>query len=170
MDYDDLQYLKAMGTEMNRQDNLATNAPYFCIMDKRDINSENGDIVKWFNSNSQSEIELDEADELVAQYKKDNAVEYEVMEVESIDEDDLRDAVLEELGYTKYHYETIEHFTGVVFFTKEAAERHIEARRYRYNQPYVYAKSAYDSPELKRVMHIISRLGENPNSNSYPKP
>lgn len=48
---------------------------------------------------------------------------------------------------------------NTMFLTKKSCKRHIELNHYHYSKPHTYAMTAWRSPEVERLLRIISELG-----------
>lgn len=181
---DDAKFLKELADTMNSQNNRSTDSPIFCIYDKREIQSENGDIRKWIEHETGDYIEVEDTDEAVEEYLQKESEEnvneeirdaikilfgtsnIDVEEYEGLTFADNEEA-MEHLGFVLNTFEEVDVFQGIVFLTEKEAENYIKARHYNYNKPYVYAHSSYHSDEMKRLLSIISKLGDNPASSTY---
>lgn len=159
MNKQDEEFLINLANQMNAQDNRMTGYPIYCVMDKQEIASDQGDIERWHDGdwgevNPKATIkQLIKDGKLPKKFPVKDEVEIKI--------------ALEDAGYTQRFYVEIPRFTGGVFLIQSEAEKFIKSSIYHYTKPYIYVFSGHRSPELTQVLRIISQMGDTPNTNSY---
>lgn len=58
-------------------------------------------------------------------------------------------------------------YGAVMFFTQDAAERHLKMNAHHYDRPSLYVRSAHDNKELMDVVHLLLLAGGNQIPNNH---
>jgi hypothetical protein len=158
------EFFRNIANEMMSQSNRGTEFPLFCVYQKIKVPKPEGvgEFRAWSDSGGEPIYEDDLQDcnpvkEYLHEHPEDKDMEPE-------------DILTEKLDYREVYY-NIEDMPvdGQVYFTEKAAQAHIEANGYHYNEPFVYVVSAWRNPELQTIMQFMRIFGtENEQwSNAY---
>ena len=139
------KFLMKLSQKMNLQDNRSTQYPLFQVRTKEKIYGEEG------NCNEVERIDGTEGymcDKCRKLYENDKELPgyCEDCDSDCFDWYDLKYTPVDDCG---------------LFFTAEAAQKHIDENSYHYTKPIVYGVSAWRNPEIQRVFSIISSLTTN---------
>lgn len=146
---EDIKFLIELGNKMNNQDNLSTQFPLFVIRDKHRTYIDSND----FEDNTiQERCEDIDSDLLCPNCKK-------LYNNNKKLSNDCQECDNKSFIFYKEEYQIILD-TGM-FLTKEAAEKHIKENNYHYKEPYVYCLSVWRSPDIQRLMSILSSIANN---------
>lgn len=146
---EELEQLTSTISNLKTQDNSHTRDPVFIVYQKRpmainevfspDIEGETWEVYK----------PRDNWDE--AWYTEEELIEY-LKEEDSYNE--------EEFEIYDYESATVGHmriFVGC-FFTREAAQQHIDSNYYHYNEPFIYVESFWRNPEMETIRNILLKI------------
>lgn len=140
---ENLDFLIDLGKRMNAQNNRATQSPMFVVKQKVRVYGERG----WC---SETERRDDSDGELCEECQKIEEEGGELPEYCPHCDDECfvsfnwEDEIVEDCG---------------AFFTAEAAQNHIDCNGYHYHKPFVYGIPSWRNPEMKKVLEILSILG-----------
>jgi hypothetical protein len=144
----DIEQLKKISHNIKTQDNLATNEPSYIVYQLKEVvidgeyitpgtrNDEFQESWTMYRVNDDSWLREEELDEY-----------YENNEEEKPDLEDLEQA---EFSY-------VDDFVQC-FFTREAAQTHIDQNYYHYTKPYIYVESFWRNPECQLIRKILANL------------
>lgn len=144
--------LSELANNLNTQDNLATQHPFYCVYSKRSIYIEDGyggmetkDV--WVHADDYSEVEDDEISEALSVISEG----YSSVEVTV---DDCK---------RQYHRKTV----GIIpqfetaCLTRAGAEAYLKTNGHNLSQPYIYVHSLYRNDEMIGLReHVINTFTE----------
>lgn len=161
---DDIQFLKDLGTELKTQDNRCTAKPLiFQIREEKNIVGMDLDY--------SDDTVLLIGDEYHEFYEVEDAIEF-LLDCDYLESDDLEDEEFNDLAelYEFLDARDMDYITltGVskedsfkeFFLTAKACDNHIKMNHYHYKKPDSYAKHAWRSPELERLLEIVEKFAE----------
>lgn len=150
---DNLKEESAIGAKMAEQNNRSTQYPMFVIMTDKKIYMPHS--YAWdYDGKERLDDEYQEID--VKDLCKKCAELYNEDFDYSVLPDDCEDCDPEAFKWYKKE-EQIEQLPGV-FFTAEAAQRHIDENHYHYNNPRVYGIGAWRNEEMQTVQRLLIGL------------
>jgi len=135
------KFLIELSQKMNEQDNRATQYPLFEVRQKVKNYCIGGN-----NSERTEDIDVDDlCPECKKLYNNNKELPDYCDNCYSccFNTFDWKDEIVDDCG---------------VFFTAEAAQKHIDENHYHYNEPFVFATGSWRNPEMQKVMQIISSL------------
>ena len=142
-------FLVKLSGLLNTQDNRITADPIFCVYEKKVVYLPDGHgrETGWFSNEGRLQSDKD-IDEIIDEYKQEH---------QECDLDD--DEILEELEYRKFDYDIEDvPVSGQYYFSEQAAQNHIDCNHYHYNEPFVYAESAWRNIEWQIIREVILSL------------
>lgn len=117
------------------------------------------------NSDSDAEYSDQDIDETIRD-DPDFAEEYNELKEElegtllSNDPKELREKILEKMGFTKYCFAKIRSRPEGFFYTKEAGERYLKRWKHHFpDDPHLFCYSLVENPELKTIREFLLQLG-----------
>lgn len=138
---DKLQELKAIGEEMQVQDNRHTENPLFVIQE--DSRVYGVDDAEFKERDNDYEGDLCEACDALCDEGKSL-------------EDDCEECPDEAFNW--YKIEKVFNLSPGVFFTAKACQEHIDSNEYHYTNPRSFAVGTYRNPEMKAVINFLKNI------------
>lgn len=157
------EFFDNIAKEMVTQSNQGTEFPLFCVYQKEEVPAPAGcgQFPGWHKDG-----ETYYEDDL-----KDCAEVNDYIEEHPEDKDmKPADILTEKLEYEEVCYDIKDvPVVGQVYFTENAAQRHIDANSYHYNKPFVYVVGAWRNIEIQKLMQFFSLFGHKSEqwSNAY---
>jgi hypothetical protein len=136
----DNKKLKELKRELETQDNLGTDFPFYVVYDYDKIQSDDGDDYEWKDDDWNT---IDE---------KEIVKELEEKKVEWHDYGFQEEA--EKLGYTKWSYKKVPRFI-TAFFTRKSAEEFIKANHYHWEEPHIYVHGMWRNYEMQEIREAL---------------
>ena len=136
-----IDFLNDLAQKLHSQDNAYTSLPVYCIQEKMlicGIDEDYGGNVGWFSE--EARFPEDESS------RKHRALE-RYYDRYSKEPD----------GWTRCGYVFRWKYTGISFFTKEAADKYVKERAYNHTYGVrVYVDSLYRNPEMREIRRLLA--------------
>lgn len=143
MKQESVKVLKELMTEINRQDNRCTAAPYYYVIQTQEFVEDCDGEEHYFLDGE--EVTNEELNELTIQELEDNYGEGATV-----------DSVIEECFVRHMSLRYVDGYDSSIFLTEKAANEHIRLNKHHYNNPQTYVKYFWRCPEIEKLFEAIS--------------
>jgi protein tyrosine/serine phosphatase len=152
-------FTEALVEKIITQDNRMTAYPIlYLIQTKKRIWGMNGDYTDKYEWKHQDDDETYSDEELKAELIESFDEEKEAFDI--MDEFEFIECA-ENHCFSKVFYIDIEEYKENVFFTEEAAKRHISLNKHHYNNPQDYVIHAWRNPEIEKIVKVLIEVANN---------